>query len=197
MVEIRIHGRGGQGNVLAAYLLATAAFVEGRYSQAFPSFGAERRGAPITAFVRIDSAPILRRSQVTSPRFLILQDSGLLRIPGTLSGLSPEGAILVNSPDSPEELRRRLDDAGLSLDPAVRMLSLPATRLSMEVLGRPIPNTPLLSAFFSLTGLLSLQSLGQALEGRFSGDLLAKNRTLVDAGASHVPAGLWKEAVHA
>ena len=197
MVEIRIHGRGGQGNVLAAYLLATAAFLEGQFSQAFPSFGAERRGAPITAFVRIDASPILRRSQITSPRYLVLADDGILRIPETLAGLSPEGAILVNSPRSPEELRKRLEEEGMTVGPAVRIETIPATRLAMEVLGRPIPNAPLLSAFLSLTGTLSTESLGRAFAGRFSGDLLQKNMSLVASGASLVTQNLWKEPIHA
>ncbi len=197
MVEIRIHGRGGQGNVLAAYLLATAAFYEEKFSQAFPSFGAERRGAPITAFVRIDSTPILRRSQVTSPRYLILADDGLLRVPETLSGLSPEGAILVNSSHTPEDLRKRLEEEGISLGTGLRIATVPATRLAMEALGRPIPNASLLSAFLSLTGILSAESLGRAFVGRFSGDLLSKNLALVSSGASLVPENLWKEPVHA
>ncbi len=197
MVEIRIHGRGGQGNVLAAYLLATAAFFEGQFSQAFPSFGAERRGAPITAFVRIEAAPILRRSQVTAPRYLILQDHGLLRIPETLAGLAPGGAILVNSPDSPEGIRSRLADEEVLVDPSVRIVSIPATSLAMDLLGRPIPNVPLLGAFLSLTGLLSADSLVRALSERFTGEVLKKNLALVEAGASRAGAGLWKESVHA
>ena len=197
MVEIRIHGRGGQGNVLAAYLLATAAFFEEKFSQAFPSFGAERRGAPITAFVRIDSTPILRRSQVTSPRYLILADDGLLRVPETLSGLSTEGAILVNSLHAPEDLRKHLEEEGVSVGAHVRIATIPATRLALEALGRPIPNAPLLSAFLSLTGTLSTESLGRAFAERFSGDLLAKNLALVSSGASLVAANLWKEPIHA
>lgn len=98
MIEVRIHGRGGQGNVVAAYLLATAAFETGQHCQAFPSFGAERRGAPVTAYVRIAAQPIRRRCQVANPAFLLVQDAGLLHIPSTLEGLKPGGGILVNSP---------------------------------------------------------------------------------------------------
>lgn len=197
MVEIRIHGRGGQGNVIAAYLLASAAFYDGKFSQAFPSFGAERRGAPITAFVRIDERPILRRSQVISPQALLLQDDGLLRIPGTLSGLSQDGAVLVNSSCPPEELRRRLEEDGRPLSPLIGLMTLPATRLSLEVLGRPIPNTPLLAAFLALTEMIPLESLLRALSVRFSGDLLKKNQALVEKGAAQVASGRWRKAVHA
>ncbi len=193
MVEIRIHGRGGQGNVIAAYLLATSAFLDGKYSQAFPSFGAERRGAPITAFVRIDTRTIRRRSQITSPLFLILQDDGLLRIPETVSGLLPEGSVLVNSPHPPEELLRRLEEDGIPLGESVRLLSIPATRMALDEIGRSIPNTVLLSAFLHLTGLLTRDSLLKALEGRFSGPLLAGNLRLAKNAMDQVQTGQWKE----
>src|SRR5579885_2509204 len=96
LIEIRIHGRGGQGSVVAAYLIATAALEDGRYGQAFPSFGPERRGAPVTAFVRIADRPVRRRCQVVAPRFLLVQDEGLLH-GNVTDGLAPRGAILVNS----------------------------------------------------------------------------------------------------
>jgi pyruvate ferredoxin oxidoreductase gamma subunit len=195
MVEIRIHGRGGQGNVIAAYLLATAAFLDGQFSQAFPSFGAERRGAPITAFVRMDSHVIRRRSQVTSPLFLILQDDGLFRIPETMAGLLPGGAVLVNSSRTPEELRQWTREDGLSLGDSVRLVSIAATRLAVEEIGKPIPNTVLLSAFVALTGLLSRESLTKALEGRFSGPLLDGNLKLAGKAMNLVQTDQWKEVV--
>ena len=105
MIEFRIHGRGGQGNVAAAYLLAAAAFESGRMCQAFPSFGAERRGAPVTAFVRIDNRAIDLRAQVQTPDYLIVQDDRLLLDGGITHGLKPGEAIIVNS---------TLDAAGLS-----------------------------------------------------------------------------------
>src|SRR5260221_13169617 len=96
-VEIRIHGRGGQGNVVAAYLLAAGAIRAGFNAQAFPAFGAERRGAPVTAFVRIRVTPIRRRAEVEHPDFLVVQDSKLLDIPGTTAGLVDGSGILVNA----------------------------------------------------------------------------------------------------
>jgi Pyruvate/2-oxoacid:ferredoxin oxidoreductase gamma subunit len=97
LIEVRIHGRGGQGNVVAAYLLATAAIDEGHFGQAFPAFGAERRGAPVVAFVRIADRTLRRRNQVLQPDFLIIQDRALLKVPGVLDGLRPGGGILVNT----------------------------------------------------------------------------------------------------
>lgn len=184
MIEIRIHGRGGQGNVVAAYLLAMTAFEEGRYGQAFPNFGAERRGAPVTAFVRIASRPIQRRNQVLAPAYLIIQDQALLNTPGVLDGLQPDGGILINSPLNSEELSRQ---AGRE------MISIPAASLAKQILGRPVPNTALLSAFLALTGILPVAALGKALGGRFKGPVLEKNLQLIHQAAELVPAGQWRK----
>ncbi len=185
MLEIRIHGRGGQGNVMAAYLLATTAIEEGREAQAFPSFGAERRGAPVTAFVRIADVPIRRRCQVQTPHFLIIQDPALLHVPGVTSGLREGGAILADGAPEPEF------DAALGC-PIVR---LPATRLAVEHLGRPVPNTALMAAFLTLTGILPVDSLIKALGNRFKGDVFERNKRLIEAAAGQVPAGLWQDAM--
>lgn len=188
MMEVRIHGRGGQGNVVAAYLLATAAFEEGRYGQAFPAFGAERRGAPVTAFVRIADAPIRLRCEVREPAFLIIQDEALLHVSGVLDGLKPGGGVLVNSSRSAETL---------SAEHGREILTLPATPLATEVLGRPVPNTALLSAFLTLTGLLPREALVKALAERFSGKVLDRNTELIERAAAMVTPDLWREAQHA
>ncbi|HHJ14365.1 MAG TPA: pyruvate oxidoreductase subunit gamma [Gammaproteobacteria bacterium] len=188
MLEVRIHGRGGQGNVVAAYLLATAAFEEGRYGQAFPAFGAERRGAPVTAFVRIADTPIRRRCEVRQPAFLIIQDEALLHVPGVLGGLQPGGGILVNSARSSEILWERHGRP---------MQGLPATRLATEILGRPVPNTALLAAFLTLTELLPRQALVKALAERFHGKVLDDNTALIERAAAQVSPGAWKEGAHA
>jgi pyruvate ferredoxin oxidoreductase gamma subunit len=184
MLEIRIHGRGGQGNVVAAYLLATAAFEEGRYGQAFPNFGAERRGAPVVAFVRIAERPIRQRNQVQTPAFLIIQDEALLHVPGVLDGLQEDGNVLVNSNKSSEDLSREMGSD---------MMALPATGLAKEILGRPVPNTALLAAFMRLTGVLPLDALGKALQQRFKGKVLEKNLQLIEQAASKVPADVWRK----
>jgi pyruvate ferredoxin oxidoreductase gamma subunit len=188
MIEVRIHGRGGQGNVVAAYLLATAAFTEGWHAQAFPAFGAERRGAPVVAFARLNHKQIRRRCQVASPDFLIIQDEALLQVPGIIDGLKPEGCILLNSIRSSESYADELKG---------NLVTLPATQLASEYLGRPVPNTALLSAFIKLTGLLPQASLTQALGQRFKGDILDKNIALIEAAATSVTADLWKETANA
>jgi len=188
MTEIRIHGRGGQGNVVAAYLLAGAAFEAGRYCQAFPAFGAERRGAPVQAFVRIDDAPILRRDTVRRPSFLVVQDSTLLHEKDIAAGLLPGGGILVNS---------ERDGESLGSDHGLEIVAFPASRMAREHIGRPVPNVALLAALLSLTAMLPLQALAAALAARFSGEILAGNQALARAAAEQVPAGAWREAVDA
>ena len=187
MIEIRIHGRGGQGNVVAAYLLAMAAFEEGRYGQAFPNFGAERRGAPVMAFVRIADTPIQRRNQVRTPAYLIIQDQALLQVPGVTDGLLPGGKILVNSSLTSTELSNKLGK---------EVVTLPATALAKQILGRPVPNTALLAAFFALTNMLAQESLSKVLGKRFKGEILEKNLRLIQQAAEQVSAGQWQEDSH-
>lgn len=187
MIEIRIHGRGGQGNVVAAYLLAMAAFEEQRYGQAFPNFGAERRGAPVIAFVRINDNPIRRRNQVLHPEFLIIQDQALLHVQGVLDGIVAHGGVLVNSTISSEVLSQQF---GLDI------MSIPATSLAKQILGRPVPNTALLAAFLGLTGMLTQESLARVLQKRFKGATLEKNLKLIEAAVEMVPLNHWKQEIN-
>ncbi len=180
MIEVRIHGRGGQGNVAAAYLLAAAAIGEGWHALAFPAFGAERRGAPVAAFVRMDRRAFRRRDQVARPHFLIVQDAALLHVPGVLAGLRPEGGLLVNAAREP---------AGADLPP--KRFAVPATRLAQEHLGRPVPNTVLLAVFLTLTGLLPVAALERAVAARFRGPVLEANKALIAAAAKLPPPGAW------
>lgn len=188
MIEVRIHGRGGQGNVVAAYLLATAAIDEGHFGQAFPAFGAERRGAPVVSFVRIAERTLRRRNQVLQPDFLIVQDRALLKVPGVLDGLRPGGGILVNT---------SLDAATISEQVGSAVVTLPATQLAKTHLGRPVPNTALLSAFLTLTQILPMDALTRALQQKFRGEILERNLRLIEAASQQVPAGHWKERAHA
>ncbi|UCH52212.1 MAG: 2-oxoacid:acceptor oxidoreductase family protein, partial [Pseudomonadota bacterium] len=174
MLEVRIHGRGGQGNVVAAYLLATVAINEGRFAQAFPAFGAERRGAPVTAFVRIAKDGFRRRSQVRQPAFLIVQDQSLLHVEGVTDGLPEDGGILVNS---------SLSSRTLSAQLGRETIAMPATALAKEFLGRPVPNTALLAGFLALTHMLPLESLVNSLADRFKGDVLERNTQLIEEAA--------------
>lgn len=188
MLEIRIHGRGGQGNVVAAYLLADAAFRAGRHCQAFPAFGAERRGAPVTAFVRIARRPILRRDAVKEPAFLVVQDVTLLHEPGLAAGLLPQGRILLNADATPAEVQARY---------GIEPVTLAADALAEAHLGRRLPNVALLAAFLKLTGLLPARALAEALAARFRGPVLESNLALAEAAAAAVPAGAWKEVARA
>lgn len=185
MLEIRIHGRGGQGSVVAAYLLATAAHVDGWGAQAFPAFGAERRGAPVAAFVRIANGPIRRRCQVRAPRFVIVQDPGLVHAVAVAEGLAAGGGVLLDGDAAPAALEAPAD---------ARVVAVPATRLALEVLERPLPNVALLGAFLALTGGLPAQALHAALAERFRGEVLERNRALADRAAAEADAGAWKDA---
>jgi pyruvate ferredoxin oxidoreductase gamma subunit len=160
MIEIRIHGRGGQGNVAAAELLSIAAFKDGKYSQAFPSFGAERVGAPVQAFVRIDDKKIRIREDVRHPDYLIVQDENLLETVPILEGLKPDGLIVVNSEKKPEELQLRTTAA---------VETIPATEIALEIIGRPIPNAIMIGAFCTITGLVSLDAVQEAIMEKFPG----------------------------
>jgi pyruvate ferredoxin oxidoreductase gamma subunit len=186
LMEIRIHGRGGQGNVVAANLLAMAAFEVGRHGQAFPNFGAERRGAPVVAFVRIADAPIKRRCQVQQPAYVIVQDDALIHVPGVLDGILPGGGILINSTRSADQFE---------VPAGVELVTLPASAMAKEVLGRPVPNTALLAGFLALTGLFPVDALVKVLGHKFKGEVLAKNEELIREAAKRVPAGHWKKEV--
>jgi len=160
MIEIRIHGRGGQGNVAAAELLSIAAFKDGKFSQAFPSFGAERVGAPVMAFVRIDDKKIRTREDVQNPDYLIVQDSNLIGSVPVLDGLKPDGLILINSEKKPEELQ---------LKTTAKVETIPATEIALEIIGRPIPNAIMIGAFCTITGLVSIDAVQEAIMGKFPG----------------------------
>ncbi|MFO7556186.1 MAG: pyruvate ferredoxin oxidoreductase subunit gamma [Desulfobacterales bacterium] len=160
MIEIRIHGRGGQGNVAAAELLSIAAFKDGKFSQAFPSFGAERVGAPVMAFVRIDDKKIRTREDVQNPDYLIVQDSNLIGSVPVLDGLKSDGLILINSEKKPEELQ---------LKTTAKVETIPATEIALEIIGRPIPNAIMIGAFCTITGLVSLDAVQEAIMGKFPG----------------------------
>ncbi len=166
MIEIRFHGRGGQGAVVASSILASACFREGKYVQAFPAFGVERRGAPVMAFCRIDQQPIRIRTQIYDPDFVIVQDSTLMESVNVLAGIKPDGTVLINSEQKPEEL---------GLKTSARVVTFPATQIALEELGRPIMNTVLLGAFAGLSGAISFDAIERSIRHRFRGELGDKN----------------------
>ncbi len=172
MFQVRIHGRGGQGVVTSAELLSVAAFDEGRHSQAFPSFGSERMGAPVMAFCRIDDKPIRLREPVMEPDALIIQDSTLLHQVDVFAGFKRDGYILINTSKSFEALGLAEFVKDCRQD---RLCSVPATDLSVKHLGRPMPNVPLLGGFAAVTGRIKLESVIMAINDRFSGKVAAAN----------------------
>jgi pyruvate ferredoxin oxidoreductase gamma subunit len=181
--QIRVHGRGGQGVVTAAELLAVAAFLEGKYAQAFPSFGSERMGAPVVAFCRIASSEIRLREPILEPDAVIVQDATLFTSFDVFEGLSPQGYGLINSKKSFEEL---------SFCPELKkhvphyLLHLDATGLAREYIGRPIPNAVLLGAFAAQTNLLSLKSVQAAISEKFPGVIGEKNNAAAVAAFNKV-----------
>lgn len=184
MFEVRIHGRGGQGVVTAAEMLSLAAFDEGRYAQAFPSFGSERMGAPVVAFCRIDDHEIRTREPVMEPDALIVQDPTLLHQVDVFGGCKPDGFILINSAKSFDELGLGEFVRDFHRE---RLLTVPASELAREHTGRAVANAALLGGFAALTeqltGLVSLDAVERAIRERFSGAVAEGN--VAAARAAH------------
>ena len=176
-LDVRIHGRGGQGVVTAAELLSLAAFDQGLHAQALPSFGSERTGAPVVSYCRIDDQPIRAHDPLDAPQVVVVQDPTLLRASDVLSGLAGNGFVVVNSARTPAEL----EDVGLRLCGHQRAVCLPASELARERLGRPLPNTALIGAVAALTGIVGLPALQAAIRQRFTtatDDVVAANLEL-------------------
>ncbi len=192
MFQIRIHGRGGQGVVSGAEMLSIAAFLEGRYAQAFPSFGSERMGAPLMAFCRIDDKEIRLREPVLEPDALIIQDSTLLHHADLFSGLRDGGYILLNSTLSIEEQGFGGFGPGIQ---HYRLCTIPATELSLKHVGRAVPNVPLLGAFAAISGVITLASVVAAVRQKFSPALAKKN--IAAAGEEFDIASKVKETIDA
>ncbi|XRO75549.1 pyruvate ferredoxin oxidoreductase subunit gamma [Methanocaldococcus sp. 28A] len=162
MIEIRFHGRGGQGAVTAAQILAKAAFYDGKFCQAFPFFGVERRGAPVMAFTRIDNKKIRLRSQIYNPDYVVVQDATLLESINVVEGLKENGAVIINTVK---------DDLNLGF----KTYTIDATGIALDVLGIPIVNTAMVGAFAGATKLVTLESVKKAILDTFKGKLGEKN----------------------
>ncbi|KQC08118.1 MAG: pyruvate ferredoxin oxidoreductase [Methanolinea sp. SDB] len=165
MRELRIHGRGGQGSVTAAELIAVAAFAGGVFSQAFPAFGVERRGAPVQAFVRFDDKKIRLRSQIYEPDYIIVQDSSLIGDVNVFHGVKPGGIVIVNTEKT----------INYPIPEGVNVISIDATSIALKELGLPITNTALMGAFAAASGEIDFSALEDALKQRFPGELARKN----------------------
>jgi len=180
--EIRFHGRGGQGAVLAARMVAAAFVVEGKHVASFPMYGFERRGAPVVAFTRLDDRAIREKNQIYNPDCLVVIDAGLMNLPTLFSGLKSEGILILNSPRA---LENRPNE-NLRLAGVVN-----ATRIAVEEIRRDVPNTCLLGAFAAATGWVDLKSILSILGDYFSGDLLQNNIRSAERGFKEVKVSRW------
>jgi pyruvate ferredoxin oxidoreductase gamma subunit len=168
MIEIRWHGRGGQGAVTSAEILSEAAISEGKFAQAFPSFGPERRGAPVQAYVRISpDHPIRIRSSITEPDVVAVLDPGLLRAVDVASGLKPGGIVIINTVKTASQIRQEFNIKAT-------IATVGATKIALELLGVPITNTTMIGAVLKVTEAVKMESLLEPINKRF-GRLGEKN----------------------
>lgn len=168
MIEIRWHGRGGQGAVTSVELLALAAIEEGKYAQGFPAFGPERRGAPVIAYNRVSEKPIKIRSGIYQPDVVVVLDPSLMALVNVTDGLKPGGLLIVNTVKTEKNIRDMLKYTG-------KLATVDATHIAREELGLPIANTTMLGAILKATGVLKFASLNAPIEERF-GRIAAKNK---------------------
>ncbi|MCX5706163.1 MAG: 2-oxoacid:acceptor oxidoreductase family protein [Candidatus Omnitrophica bacterium] len=183
MKEIRIHARAGQGAITTASLLGYAYFIKGMYSFVFPSFGAARMGAPMNAFVRVDSRPVRLRSQIYEPDYLLIVDYTLMRGFNCLSGLKENGTVIINGKETAVQLPK--------CSAKQKVLVVPANDIALKHIGRPLGNTAILGAFCAATGELTLDELIAAIKHRFEAKLQEANIKAAQEGYNYVrPADL-------
>ena len=161
MTEVRFHGRGGQGAKTAADLLASTALETGKHIQSFPEYGPERAGAPIKSFTRISDGEITLHCGVTNPDIVVVIDASLLESQNVTDGLGDDGILLVNTPGKPDSIRKI---TGFNKG---RVFTVNATQISLDTLGLPLPNTPMLGALLKATELVSLENLKKSVEKKF------------------------------
>jgi pyruvate ferredoxin oxidoreductase gamma subunit len=173
LIEIRWHGRGGQGAKTASLLLADAAFNTGKYIQGFPEYGPERMGAPITAYNRIGNTPIRIHSNIYEPDYVVVVDDSLLEAVDVTAGLKPDGAIVINTTKSGDELKPLLN--GYTGD----VYTIDARKISLETLGKYFPNTPMLAAIVKVSGVIEEKDFLADMEGSFK-HKFAKKPEVID-----------------
>ncbi len=167
MIEIRFHGRGGQGAVTSAEVLATSAINSGKFAQAFPSFGPERRGTPVIAFSRISDEKIYLRTKIYEPNIVIVLDPSIMKIIDVTAGIREGGIVVANTTKSPEELKS-------DFNKDITVATINATKIALEVLGRPITNIIMLGAFLKMKPIVKIDDFVEPLTERF-GKIAAKN----------------------
>ncbi|MEO0071758.1 MAG: 2-oxoacid:acceptor oxidoreductase family protein [candidate division WOR-3 bacterium] len=163
VLEIRWHGRGGQGAKTAALLFGEAALEAGKFIQAFPEYGPERMGAPVTAFNRLADKPIPVHSGIKNPDIVVVLDPSLIEPAKVTEGLKPNGILLVNTTESAIDLRRRL-----GLPEGVRVFTVDASKIALETIGKDVPNTPMLGALVRVSGVLELEPVLEAIREKLS-----------------------------
>ncbi len=183
-MEIRFHGRGGQGVVSASRILAEAALTKGLYIQAFPEFGAERAGAPIAAYTRLSDQPIEIHSFIYEPDAVVVVDKSMVFYPIIREGLKKGGKVVVNYAGDPKIVREKH-----GLDPETTVISVDATTIALETIGRDIPNTPMLGAFLRVCEHVDLESVETILSRRFKGSILEKNKEALRRGYEEAKIG--------
>lgn len=161
LIEIRWHGRGGQGAKTASLLLADAAFNTGKYIQGFPEYGPERMGAPLTAYNRISNTPIRIHSNIYEPDYVVVVDDSLLECVDVTAGLKEDGAIVINTTKDAEYLFKVLKDYKGSI------YTIDARKISLETLGNYFPNTPMLAAIIKVSGIMNDEELIKDMQGSF------------------------------
>lgn len=179
LVEIKFFGRGGQGAVVATEILAKAAINEGRWAQALPSFGPERRGAPVLAFTRISDEPIVIRSEVYEPDIIVVLDQMLPKVVDVKAGFKKGGIAIFNSGKTPTEIQKEL-----KLKEKVATVN--ATKIALETLGRPIVNTAILGALVKTAKLVEIKSIIAVTKEVFAGELGIKNVTAIERAYKEV-----------
>ena len=185
IVEIRWHGRGGQGAKTASLLLADAAFNTGKYVQGFPEYGPERMGAPITAYNRISDVRCSVHCNIEAPDYVVVVDETLLDSVDVTHGLSPEGAVIVNTAHSPAQIREKLRGW------QGRVCTIDARRISEETLGKNFPNTPMLAAAVKVSGVLEEAKFKKDMEDSFHHKFATKPQVVAGNMAALVQA--WEE----
>lgn len=174
LVEVRWHGRGGQGIVTVSRLLAHAALLDGKRVQAFPEFGPERRGAPVTGYTRISEDPITIHSRIYNPNIVVIVDPTLLGKIDVIAGLVEGGVVVANTEQSAFELKE-----SLRID-KVKVYTVNASRIALDILGRPIYNTAMLGAFAKAVPIVTLRSLNKVVKERFPGTVGEKNIAVIE-----------------
>lgn len=178
MIEIRWHGRGGQGAFTASRLLGGAAIHEGKYAQAFPSFGPERRGTPVLAFTRISDEPIYDHSELEMCDYVVVLDDTLYN-PSIYQGLKKEGILLINT----------TKDASAFKESDFSVMTIDATSIALEIIKRPITNVPMAGALAAATGVVKLDSINKAIDEQLAVRIREKNKQLLDASYSSAKGG--------